>query len=135
MKNITEIISDLGKKKRSSLSPPLKEKESLQKLEEVYGKTIPAELIDAYSITGGGFLQINDLDSWLLYGPDEVLHAPRELHVDFVRLEILPIIDCKDNDFICYDFKKTKYLYFNILDEAVFGGSKSLATMFEERLI
>lgn len=135
MRSIKEIILKLKERERTKLSPPLAEQQLIKKIEAAYGVKVPSELLEVYTITAGGFLEIDDLDSWLLYSPDEILCAPEELHIDFISLGKIPLIDCKDNDIICYDVKTKKYHFFNILDEATFIPADSLALLFEQRLI
>lgn len=57
---------------------------------------------------------------------EEVLHAKEQLHVDFNSYEILPLIDCYDNNFIVYNHKNDEWNMFDIIDECIFDTKKNL---------
>ncbi len=42
-----------------------------------------------------------------------------DLHVSFKDKEIIPLIDCGENDFIVYHFMDKIWSKFNIIDETV----------------
>ena len=48
---------------------------------------------------------------------EEIRDANEDLEVDFISLQLIPLIDCYDNDYICYDFKNDIWVVFNIVDE------------------
>lgn len=50
----------------------------------------------------------------------EVVNAEEELHVDFKKYGIIPLFDCKDNDFIVYHYNEDIWSKFNIIDEVSF---------------
>lgn len=62
----------------------------------------------------------------------EILKASEELHVDFNKYRLIPLIDCYDNDFISYNFEKKEYCIFNVNDYCIFKNKPRLADYFEE---
>ncbi len=60
----------------------------------------------------------------------EILNANKQLGVDFISLHLIPILDCYNNDFICYNFKIKKWCMFNVIDECVFNERKDLKDYF-----
>jgi hypothetical protein len=73
---------------------------------------------------------LNDRKFLRLLSLDESIKATEELHVDFINLNIIPIFDIMDNDFICYDFNNKIWCKFNIIDEVRYDESMQLETMF-----
>lgn len=57
---------------------------------------------------------------------EEILYASEDLHVDFFKYSLLPLIDCFDNDFLCYNMKENVYCYLNITDFTIFNKKKYL---------
>lgn len=62
---------------------------------------------------------------------DEIINAKQELHVDFQNQQMIPIMDCGENDFVVYHFKDGIWSKFNIVDETVFKKKNSLEEMFK----
>ena len=67
----------------------------------------------------------------------EILRSEEFTGVDFTSLNMLPLIDCKDNDYIVYYFSENKYLMYNVFDEVGFREADSLemliATLSEDQ--
>ena len=106
----------------------------IEELEKAYSEKLPEDLLKIYSITSGGFVQIDEYDSWRLYNPKEIKGASDELHIDFINLRIMPIFDCKDNNFICFDFNSKKYRMYNIVTEMDFDEAEELSYFFLSKL-
>lgn len=90
-----------------------------QQLGMAYGCTIPEDVVSLVAtFPNGEFLE----------GPfcrkmsvREVLAAENFLHVDFRRHAIVPVFDCGDNDFICFQLANGRWTKFNIVDEISFA--------------
>ena len=54
-----------------------------------------------------------------------------DLHVSFRDKEIIPLIDCGENDFIVYHFMDKIWSKFNIIDETVFKKKNSLEELLK----
>lgn len=57
---------------------------------------------------------------------DEIENASEQLHVDFIKRNLIPIIDAYENDFISFNYKTNKWCYFNVNDNSVFYENKDL---------
>ncbi len=57
---------------------------------------------------------------------EEILHATKDLSVDFLNLQLIPVMDCYDNDFVVYNIKTSEWCLFNIVDECIFRTNKEL---------
>ena len=63
---------------------------------------------------------------------DEITNSNSEFLVDFTSYNLLPIIDCGDNDFICYNYNENIWCFFNIADEISFNETTSILDYFNE---
>ena len=66
----------------------------------------------------------------------EILNTEEFTGVDFTSLNMLPLIDCKDDDYIVYDFAENKYVMYSVFDEVGFREAEKieilLSTLYEE---
>ena len=53
------------------------------------------------------------------------------LHVEFKKKGLLPVADCRENDFILYDFINGMWAKFNIVDEIIFKERLSLEELLK----
>jgi hypothetical protein len=134
MNNMKDVVHLLSLRPRSEIRPPVADETTLKRLEQIYSAELPEDLIDLYHITSGGFLQMDQDDTWRLLEPEEILTAAADLHVDFLAVNKVPIVDCKDNDFICYDFGRREYQLFNIVSEVGFDHAPLIFNFFERRI-
>jgi hypothetical protein len=104
------------------------DKENISKLEMTYKKTFTEQLQKIVSVEKEGIF-FDNKDNWRLLSFDEILKATDELHVDFVTLGLLPIMDCGENDFIVFHFEDCKWSKFNIVDETVFKVKANLSEL------
>lgn len=56
----------------------------------------------------------------------EIIDAESDLHVSFKEMGLVPLVDCLDNNFIVYMFKKNQWSKFNIVDETLYSNKNSL---------
>lgn len=134
MGSIRDVILFLARDPETRLAPPITDNAVFQALEAAYGGALPSDLVECYRTAGAGFLKIDLYDVWHLLGPKEVLAAPGELNVDFVGQRLMPVIDCMDNNFICYNFKDSVYHLFNIVDEMSFDSATEIAGLIEKKI-
>ncbi len=128
------MIAKLKIRNICDLSDPMDHYPEFSDMEKRYEANIPEEVTELYSLTSGGFVEISDGDNWRILSPEDISDASDDLGVDFIGLKKLPLIDCKDNDFICYDFKEARYEMFNIIDEIGFMEKDGLWDFFAEKL-
>lgn len=94
----------------------------LSKIEQTYGCLTSSTVQQLVSIQKEALF----FDDFRLLSNDEIINATEELHVDFITRNILPLIDCGDNDFIVFHIKTNKWSRFNIVDECSFKERNSL---------
>lgn len=51
---------------------------------------------------------------------DFILEANEELQCDFISKHLIPIFDCYENDYLCYDFLNNIYVVYNVFEELTF---------------
>ena len=61
----------------------------------------------------------------------EMLDAEKDLHTEFVKLGLLPLADCGENDFIVFHVKDGTYSVFNIIEECDFKRKDSLEALLK----
>lgn len=59
----------------------------------------------------------------------EILMSEEFTGVDFTSLNMIPLIDCKDDDYIVYDFTVKKYVMYNTFDEVGFREADSFVEL------
>ena len=122
MASIVDCLKEFQKKERTSLFEPIPNfREALHAIGEKYGTDIPDTLVNLYSETSGGFVEVYRHECWRILTPSEILEAEDDLNTDFVNVGLMPVIDCKENNFICYKYRgEMAYVIFNIVDGARF---------------
>ena len=98
-------------------------KETVKKIESKYGCSLPEDVQKIISISKE---QLFFDEERRLLSSNEIENASEQLHVDFKKKFLVPVIDAYDNDFICFNYKTKKWCYFNIVDETLFSESESL---------
>ncbi len=92
-------------------------KDRIEKLEGIYKTSFPDILRNIISAADES--QFFDNDTRML-SFDEMVDAENDLHVEFSKLRIFPIMDCGENDFIVYHIDTKNWSMFNINDEISF---------------
>lgn len=72
----------------------------------------------------------NDDNFYRLLALQEILDAESDMNVLFKKIGVLPLIDCGDNDYLSYDFKKYNWCKFNIVEEFKYSSRKSVLDFF-----
>lgn len=52
---------------------------------------------------------------------DMILGATEEMRSDFIGNHLLPLFDCSDNDYLCYDYSGQCWCMHNIADDSTFN--------------
>lgn len=98
--------------------------DTVQTVEKMYNVSLPdlVKKIISYS------------DSTVFFGEErrllskkEIINASKDLHVDFVKKGIIPLIDALDNDFICYDLNTKQWCFYNIIDDTSFSETPDIS--------
>lgn len=91
--------------------------EKVKKTEKIYGIEFPLLVKKIISSAEECvFLE----EGYRLLSYNEINEASADLHLDFGKKGILPLIDCGENDFIVYHYNDGIWSKFNIIDEVVF---------------
>lgn len=130
MSELQNVIEKLKKNKRSKITSPKDWDAEREKIETIYGATMSAEIVDLYNTTSGGFLGVGEFSTWQIFSPVEIIDASRELNVDFIKHALIPLIDCMDNDLICFDSRNGNYVMFNVVDEETFSEKNKVIDFF-----
>ena len=69
-------------------------------------------------------------DFYRLLSFDEIINANDEFGLSLTSLNLLPLIDCGENDFICYNYKTNNWCKFNVTDEVRFSEKASILEYF-----
>jgi hypothetical protein len=78
-----------------------------------YGYACPREIEDLAVSFSGGFIRKSDGEHWHFYSPDDLAKAEQHVPIDIRTTGRVPIIDCKDNLFICACPTKGRYVLFD----------------------
>lgn len=85
-------------------------------LSTVYSADVPPIIEQIVTLfKSGGFV-----GSYRFLSLDEIEYAEEDLHVHFKKRNIIPLVDCGDNDFIVYDYCNEKWMLFNIVEKVAF---------------
>jgi hypothetical protein len=92
------------------------------KLNKTYGEDMPKVVVQMVTVfEKGGFV-----DDYRFLSLSEIVHAEADLHVPFKKLQIIPLVDGGDNDFIAYNFAEDVWMRYNVVEEIGFGKKKKL---------
>lgn len=103
---------------------------TIKRIEATYLVKIPEVISHICSACSDGIF-FDSKQVIRLLSTEEIINASRELHVDFVKMHIIPIFDVGDNNFIIYDVLSKKWSKFNIVDEVKFKTTDNIFDLFE----
>lgn len=91
--------------------------DAISSIEELYGVSLTDELKRIVSV------ELEDYfisEKCRVISVKEILRTEEFVGVDFTELGMIPLIDCKDDDYIVFNFETQKYEMYNIYDEVSF---------------
>ena len=94
----------------------------VKELEKIYGLDIPTTIKSIVSVSNKPIF----VEGYRILSFSEIVDADEDLEVNFSERQLLPVIDCGDNDFIVYDMGKDCWTKFNIIELCVFSQKKDL---------
>ena len=97
-------------------------------IEEIFGVTLNEDIKRIVSVVLDDYF-IDD--KCRVLSLKELLRTEDFTGVDFAELNMIPLVDCKDDDYIVYNFATQKYEMYNIYDEVSFREADSLEEMIE----
>lgn len=96
------------------------------RLEEKFGCSLP-EL--AKKIISVSEKQLFFGEEKRLMSFTEIENSSEQLHVDFRKKNLIPVIDAYENDFICFNYKTNKWCYFNVNEGVIFSDNSSFEAL------
>ena len=104
-----------------------------QQVEEAYGGYLPLEAWILLSLKDKSPKDNEgNPGSLRILGIDYIISASEIMQVDFLTKQLIPLVDCWDNDHLVYDFSRQIFCMFNIADETTFSDYKSLVEFIED---
>jgi hypothetical protein len=104
----------------------------INKLTETYGTKFIEYVEKLLSVSSDGIFFEND-DILRLLSHKEILNACEELSVNFIELQLIPVFDTGDNDYIVFDIENKNWCKFNIVDSVKFKQKSLLSEFFEKQ--
>jgi len=96
------------------------------KIEELYKAKFSSELLKVISLNKGG---VSYDDKSVLNGlsAKAILNAYNDLYIDFVSLNLVPLFDIGDSEYIIYDLKKKCYALYDISEDDEYSEASDLS--------
>ncbi|MCD8372752.1 MAG: hypothetical protein LUD27_05580 [Clostridia bacterium] len=121
---------------KSFLKSVLEKQEVNDNFKQVENKFIPLKIINHEAkkliyVLNADPLFFDDDMFYRLLSLQEVLDCESDMNVPFRRIGLMPLIDCGDNDFICYDFRNHGWCKFNIAEEFKYSAKRSILDFFD----
>ena len=92
------------------------DKASISEIETLYKATLPAEVKKIISLNQNG-VSYDDKSVFNGLSANAILNAYNDLYVDFVDLQLVPLFDIGDSEYIVYNLKKRCYAIYDISDD------------------
>jgi len=98
---------------------------AIGEIETLYKTKVPKELQKVISLNKGG---VSYDDKSVLNGlsAKAILKAYDDLYIDFVNLNLVPLFDIGDNEYIVYDLKKKCYALYDISEDDKYSEENDL---------
>jgi hypothetical protein len=100
-------------------------------IERKYAMVLPMEIKLLLQEYESQFVLVNAGEHYKVLDRDEIKDAKLHLGVDCAVKGIVPLIDCKDNNFLIYNPDKNCYEMLNIVDEMPFNSYPSLVSFWK----
>ena len=71
-----------------------------------------------------------DKDCYKICSLQEVLESEKELGTNIKRARLIPLIECKDNVYICWNLDKYDWCKYNVVDESKFSVKHTILDFF-----
>jgi hypothetical protein len=92
------------------------DKESINEIETLYKTKLSTELKKVISLNIDG-VSYDDKSIFNGLSANAILNAYNDLYVDFVALQLLPLFEIGDSEYIVYNLKKRCYAIYDISDD------------------
>jgi lambda repressor-like predicted transcriptional regulator len=92
------------------------DKESINEIETFYKTTLPTGVKKVISLNKDG-VSYDDKSVFNGLSVNAILNAYNDLYVDFVSMQLLPLFNIGDSEYIVYNLKKRCYAIYDISDD------------------
>ena len=117
IKQYTDLIKNIGI-----------DEDAVSSVEELFGMSLNDDLKHIVSVV---------LDDYFIdekcrvISLKEILRTEDFIGVDFTELNMIPLVDCKDDDYIVFNFNTQKYEMYNIYEEVSFREANNLEMLLD----
>jgi len=101
------------------------DKDSITEIENLYKTKLSGELKKVISLNKDG-VSYDDKSVFNGLSAKAIQNAYNDLYVDFVELQLLPLFNIGDNEYIVYDLKKRCYAIYDISDDDEYSEESDL---------
>lgn len=101
-------------------------------IENEYAVLLPMEVKMLLKDYEGQFIQVGDGEHYRILDKDEILNTERYLGLDCLKMGVIPLIDCKDNNFLVYNTGKNVFEMMNIVDGMLFKRYPTLVAFWKD---
>jgi len=101
------------------------DKASVSKIETLYKTQFPSGVQKVISLNKEG-VSYDDKSVFNGLSANAILNAYNDLYIDFVSLNLVPLFDIGDNEYIVYDLKKRCYAIYDISDDDEYSEESEL---------
>ena len=102
------------------------DKESTSEIEALYKTALPTGVKKVISLNRDG-VSYDDKSVFNGLSANAILNAYNDLYVDFVSLQLLPLFDIGDSEYIVYNLKKRRYAIYDISDDDEYSEETDLS--------
>ncbi len=95
-------------------------------IENRYATTLPMEVKLLLTEYEGRFIQVAAGEHYRVVDRDEIKDPLRHLGLDCIQMRLVPLVDCKDNNYLAYNLTRNTYDMVNIVDGLPFDSWMSL---------
>ncbi len=103
------------------------DKQKVKSIEDKYDTNLPILIKQLISHCDDPIF----LDDYRVLSFSEIIEPENWVGIDFNKLEIIPLIDCGNNDFIVFHFNTAKWSLFNIVDKCSFLEKDTIDELIE----
>jgi len=101
------------------------DKDSITEIEALYKTKLSGELKKVISLNKDG-VSYDDKSVFNGLSAKAILNAYNDLYVDFVSLQLLPLFEIGDSEYIVYNFAKRRYAIYDISDDDEYSEESDL---------
>ena len=101
-------------------------------IENEYAVLLPMEVKMLLKDYEGQFIQVGDGEHYRILDKAEILNTERHLGLDCLKMGVIPLIDCKDNNFLVYNAGNNVFEMMNIVDGMPFNRYPTLVAFWKD---